>query len=157
MQNELSNPSDRIQLSTGNITVEELELIFNNMPAEVSFIDKDDIVRFFNNKSKRFFLRAQAALGKDMRFCHPKRVLPMVEQILTDFKAGKQDRALFWRESHNGCFISIEYFALRNEQGEYKGTLEIVQDITELKTLQGNRDELIYPAKKERTLILKGR
>lgn len=142
-ENKLSQT--RIQLSSGGFSIEELELLFSTMPAEVSFIDKDDIVRFFNNKTNRFFSRPMAALGKDMRFCHPKRVLPTVEQLLKDFKEGKQNRALFWRSDQNGCFISIEYFALRNDKGEYMGTLEIVQDITELKKLEGNRDELIYP------------
>src|SRR5574344_3094789 len=97
-----------IKLSTGSFKIEELEAIFNNMPFEVSFGDKDDTVRFFNNKTDRFFLRAQAAIGKDMRFCHPKKYLPMVEQILSDFKSGKENHALFWRSDHKGKFISIE-------------------------------------------------
>jgi uncharacterized protein len=133
-----------IKLSTGSFKIEELEAIFNNMPFEVSFVDKDDTVRFFNNKTDRFFLRAQAAIGKDMRFCHPKKYLPMVEQILSDFKSGKENHALFWRSDHKGKFISIEYFAMRDENQEYIGVLEIVQDITNIKLLEGDRNELVY-------------
>jgi len=138
---------NRIQLSSGSFNIEELEAVFTNMPAEVSFVDKNDIVRFFNNRTDRFFLRSPAAIGKDMRFCHPKRLLPVVEQILKDFKEGRENYARFWRDSHKNCFISIEYFALRNNKGEYLGVLEIVQDITELKKLEGTRDELVYPEK----------
>jgi PAS domain S-box-containing protein len=136
-----------IKLSTGNFKIEELEAIFSNMPFEVSFVDKDDIVRFFNNKTERFFLRAQAAIGKDMRFCHPKKYLPMVEQILSDFKSGKENHALFWRADHKGKFISIEYFAMRDENLNYIGILEIVQDITNIRLLEGDRNELVYDKK----------
>ncbi len=140
----METEQDFIKLSTGSFKIEELEAIFSNIPFEVSFVDKDDIVRFFNNKTDRFFLRAQAAIGKDMRFCHPKKYLPMVEQILTDFKSGKENHALFWRSDHKGKFISIEYFAMRDENQNYMGILEIVQDITNIKLLEGDRNELVY-------------
>jgi len=145
----MNSKDNRIQLSSGSLSIEELEAIFKTMPAEVSFVDKDDNVRFFSNKAERFFLRAPAALDKDMRFCHPKKYLPMVEQILEDFKAGKENHVIFWRSNHKGKFISIEYFALKNVEGEYLGTLEIVQDITEFKKLEGDRNELIYPSHEE--------
>lgn len=135
---------NRIELSTGSFNVEELELIFSTLPAEISFVDKDDIVRFFSDKTERFFLRAPAAIGKDMRVCHPKKYLPMVEQILADFKSGKESHARFWRSSHKDMFISIEYFALRNKENEYIGTVEIVQDISELKMLEGDNNEIMY-------------
>jgi uncharacterized protein len=136
---------ERIKLPTGSFSLKELIKIFDAMPAEISFVDATDTVRYFNNKPTRFFQRPLAALNKDMRYCHPKRVLPMVEQLLQDFKDNKQQYAQFWRSDHNGCFISIEYFALRDEENQYMGTLEVVKDITELKKLEGDRDELIYP------------
>jgi len=138
-------PAERIQLPTGSFTLEELTLLFDNLPAEISFIDKDDTVRFFNTRPTGFFSRPKAALGRNMRVCHPKRLLPMIEQLLDDFKSGRQDKALFWRSNHNGSFISIAYYALRNEKGEYTGTLEVVQDISELKRLEGDRNDLVYP------------
>lgn len=146
---ETKNTSlNRIELSTGSFSVEELEALFCTMPAEVSFVDKDDIVRFFSNKTERFFLRSPAAIGKDMRVCHPKKYLQMVEQILADFKSGKENHALFWRSAHMGKFISIEYFALKDKEGKYLGTLEIVQDISDLRILEGDSNEIFYPQPK---------
>lgn len=144
MDNQGEVKDSRICLSTGSFTIEELETILSFIPAEISFIDKDEKVRFFNNKSERFFSRPQVAIGKDMRLCHPKRVLPMVEQILKDFREGTHTHARFWRESFKGCFICIDYYAVKNDKGEYLGILETVQDITDLKKLEGTRDELIY-------------
>jgi len=138
---------DLIKLSTGNFTIEELEAIFSALPAEISFVDKNDIVRFFSNKPDRLFLRGKGALGKDLRLCHPPRFQAIMQQIIGDFKSGKEDKALFWRSSHKDKFISIEYIALRNENKEYLGTLEVVQDISEIRTLEGDRQELVYTKK----------
>lgn len=137
-------PSDRIQLSTGSFTHKELELFLSLLPVELSFVDKDDTVRFFSNKTERFFLRSPAAINKDMRVCHPKKYLPMVEQILADFKSGTQSHARFWRSDHKGSFICIDYHAMRDADGTYMGTLEMIQDIADLKQLDGDRNELIY-------------
>lgn len=136
--------NERIQLPTGSFTLEELTQLFDHFPAEISFIDRDDTVRYFNTRPTGFFSRPKAALNRNMRVCHPKRVLPMIEQLLDDFKSGRQDRALFWRSNHNGHFISIAYYAVRNAEGSYLGTLEVVQDISELKHLEGDRNELVY-------------
>ncbi|MEN6363321.1 MAG: PAS domain-containing protein [Bacteroidales bacterium] len=138
---------DLIKLSTGNFTVEELEAIFSALPAEISFVDKNDIVRFFSNKPDRLFLRGKGALGRDLRLCHPPRFQAVMQQIIGDFKSGKEDKALFWRSSHKDKFISIEYIALRNKNKEYLGTLEVVQDISEIRTLEGDRRELVYTKK----------
>src|SRR5574344_221870 len=108
---KVPDPAERIQLPSGAFTPEELTLLFDNFPAEISFIDKDDTVRYFNNRPTGFFSRPKAALGRNMRVCHPKRLLPMIEQLLDDFKSGRQDKALFWRSNHNGRFISIAYYA----------------------------------------------
>ncbi|MCK9312348.1 MAG: PAS domain-containing protein [Bacteroidales bacterium] len=139
--------NDLIKLSTGNFTVEELEAIFSALPAEVSFVDKNDIVRFFSNKPDRLFLRGKGALGRDLRLCHPPRFQAVMQQIIGDFKSGKEDRVLFWRSSHKDKFISIEYIALRNENKEYLGTLEVVQDISDIRILEGDRQELVYTKK----------
>jgi len=136
-----------IQFSTGSLTIEELEAIFSKMPAEISFVDKNDVVKFFSDKPDRLFLRAKGALGKDVRLCHPPRFQAMMKQIIEDFKSGKEDRALFWRAAHKDKFIGIEYIAIRNDKNEYMGTLEVVQDISEMRTLEGDRNELIYSTK----------
>jgi len=146
--NEEIQPSDNlIKLSTGNFTIEELEAIFSALPAEVSFVDKNDIVRFYSNKPNRLFLRGKGALGKDLRLCHPPRFQEMMQKIIEDFKSGKENRALFWRSAHKDKFTSIEYIALRNENNEFLGTLEVVQDISEMRALEGDRNELVYSPK----------
>jgi uncharacterized protein len=138
---------ERIKLSTGSLTIEELEAIFSKLPAEISFVDKNDVVKFFSDKPDRLFLRGKGALGKDLRLCHPPRFQAVMQQIIQDFKSGKEDRALFWRSAHKDKFISIEYIALRDEKNEYLGTLEVVQDISEMRTLEGDRNELVYAKK----------
>jgi uncharacterized protein len=141
---ETSN-TDRIQLPTGNFTLEELEQIFKFLPVEISFVGADDTVRFFSDKtSDRLFLRSKPALGRDLHVCHPKKYIGAMEQIIHDFKSGKESRARFWRQDHQGKFISIDYYALRNAENEYLGTLEVVQDITELRKLEGDRHEVLY-------------
>jgi uncharacterized protein len=137
--------TNRIQLSTGSFTAEELELIFKVLPAEISFVDTDDTVRFFSDKTQdRLFQRSKPALGRDLHVCHPKKYIGAMEQIINDFKSGAQTHARFWRRDHQGKFISIEYFALRDAEGLYKGTLEVVQDITDLRKLEGDGHEALY-------------
>jgi len=147
MNQEIQPTDHTIKLSTGSFTIEELEAIFSNLPAEVSFVDKNDLVKFYSNKPDRLFLRGKGALGKDLRLCHPPRFQAMMQQIIQDFKSGKESRALFWRSSHKDKFTSIEYIALRNEKNEYLGTLEVVQDVTEMRSLEGDRNELVYSPK----------
>jgi uncharacterized protein len=144
---DLNSSKNNIKLSTGSFTIEELEAIFSALPEEISFVDKNDIVKFFSNKPDRLFLRGKGALGKNLRLCHPPRFQAAMEKIIQDFKSGKENRALFWRSSHKEKFISIEYIALRNENKEYLGTLEVVQDITEIRSLKGDQHELIYSTK----------
>lgn len=126
---------EEIILPTGRFTLEELTRVLDAFPAEISYIDKDDRVRFFNNKETRFFSRPLAALGKDMRVCHPKRVLAEVEALLADFKSGRKDTAVFVRNLGSG-FLHIAYYALKDETGAYTGTLEVVQDISGMKDLE---------------------
>lgn len=126
-----------IQLPTGRFTLEELTRVLDAFPAEISYIDKNDTVRFFNNKSTRFFSRPLAALGRDMRVCHPKRVLEEVEALLADFKSGHKESAVFVRNL-NGCLVHIAYYALKDETGAYTGTLEVVQDISGMKEMEAS-------------------
>jgi len=146
--NEIIESSEKlIKLSTGTFTIEELEAVFSALPAEISFVDKNDIVKFYSNKPNRLFLRGKGALGKDLRLCHPPRFQEVMQKIIGDFKSGKENRALFWRSAHKDKFTSIEYIALRNENNEYLGTLEVVQDVTEMRAMEGDRNELVYSPK----------
>jgi DUF438 domain-containing protein len=135
--------ADRIQLPSGSMTAEELNAILNTIPFDLTFVDKDDTVRYFTQGRERIFARNRAILGRQVQLCHPPSSVHVVERILADFKSGKHDRAAFWINMH-GRFISIEYFALRNESKEYLGVLEVSQDLTEKRALEGEQRLLNY-------------
>lgn len=128
----------RIRLRTGSFTVDELVAILNTIPFDLTFVDKDDTVRYYTEGKERIFARTRAVLGRKVQYCHPPSSVHVVNRILDAFKAGEQDMARFWIQS-KGRFICIEYFALRNEQGEYLGCLEVSQDLTAKRALQGER------------------
>jgi len=109
----------------------------------MTFVDKDDKVKYFSQSEERIFQRNRAILNRDVRHCHPPASAHIVDKILEDFKSGKQTRAPFWINM-GGRFIHIEYFALHNDKGEYSGTLEVSQDLTELKKLEGDQRILSY-------------
>jgi len=133
----------RIQLPSGSFTVEELTTLLNTIPFDMTFVDKDDKVRFFSQGQERIFARNRAILGRDVQKCHPPSSAHIVENILDDFKSRKQDSASFWIQM-GGKFILIEYFAMRNPEGDYLGTLEVSQDLTEKRKLEGEQRLLDY-------------
>jgi len=110
---------------------------------DITFVDKDDKVKYFSQGRDRIFQRNRAIINRDVRHCHPPASAHIVDKIIEDFKSGKQDRAPFWINL-GGKFIYIEYFALRNEKGEYLGTLEVSQDLTEYRKLEGEQRILSY-------------
>jgi DUF438 domain-containing protein len=138
----------RVQFHTGSFTLEELNAVLNSIPFDMTFVDKDDTVRYFTHGRERIFARNRAILGRKVQFCHPPSSVDIVEQILDDFHSGKQDHAAFWINL-GGRFIHIEYFALKNEKGEFLGTLEVTQDLTEKRKLEGDRRVLTYRDQKE--------
>jgi len=140
---EIRKQGINIQLPSGTLTVDDLLLILNTLPIDMTFVDKDDKVKYFSQSADRIFQRNRAILNRDVRHCHPPASAHIVDKILADFKTGKQDRAPFWINL-GGRFIHIEYFALRNEKGEYAGTLEVSQDLTELRKLEGDQRILSY-------------
>ena len=135
---EALTDTGHIQLPTGRFTLEELTVLFNSLPVDITFVDANDKVKFFSQPKERIFDRNRAILNRDVRMCHPPSSVDIVEQIVSDFKSGKQDSAPFWIQM-NGRFIHIEYFALRNEKGKYLGTIEVTQDLTELRKLEGEQ------------------
>ncbi len=127
-----------LHLDTGTLTPEEVDLILNALPVEITYVDAEDTVRYFNRPRERTFLRPPAAIGRKVQKCHPPASLHRVQRILDDFRAGKRDVAEFWIQMQ-GRFIHIRYFPLRDEQGVYRGTLEVVQDVTDIRALEGER------------------
>ncbi|WP_455368171.1 PAS domain-containing protein [[Eubacterium] cellulosolvens] len=122
----------------GELSKEMLDRIVETIPIEISFIDKDDTVRFYNKHGKRIFQRTPSVIGLKVQNCHPRKSLDAVNQILEDFRNGKRDVAEFWI-SLDDKFIYIRYFPVQDSQGHYLGTLEVTQDITKIKILKGEK------------------
>lgn len=136
----------KIQLPSGSFDHQELTALLNTIPFDLTFVDKDDRVRYFTQGRERIFARSRAILGRKVQQCHPPSSVHIVEKILDDFKSGEQDHTAFWI-SIGGRFIHIEYFALRGEKGDYLGTLEVSQDLTEKRKLEGEQRLLQYTTK----------
>ncbi len=127
-----------LPLDTGALAPQQINLLLTHLPVDITYVDKDDTVRFFSQGKERIFPRSPAIIGRQVQKCHPPASVHRVQKILDDFRAGHRDVAEFWLQMQ-GMFIHIRYFATRDEQGEYQGTLEVTQDITRIRTLEGER------------------
>lgn len=137
-------PGNAIKLSSGSFDMKELEALFVTLPVDITFVDKDDKVKFFSHSPNRVFERNRSIIGRDVRMCHPPHSVHIVEQIIEDFKTGKENKAAFWISNFKGRFVHIDYTALRGQDGEYLGVIEITQDITDLRKLEGDQRLLSY-------------
>ncbi|TEU18126.1 MAG: DUF438 domain-containing protein [Dehalococcoidia bacterium] len=126
-----------------NLSREQLEGILEAIPVEISFVDEDDLVKFWNKHETRIFKRPASVIGKSAQNCHPKQSVDKVNQILSDFKSGRKDSAEFWINLGEKK-VYIRYFAVRDKAGMYLGTLEATQDITEIKKIEGEKRLLEY-------------
>jgi len=138
VQDSPSSGSTSIDLDIGVLTPEQINLLLTHLPVDVTFVDENDEVRFFSNGPERIFERARAVIGRKVQFCHPPNSMGIVEQILQDFRSGKKDSADFWIDMR-GQKIYIRYFAVRDAEGTYRGTLEVSQNITEIQALTGEK------------------
>ncbi len=128
-----------VQFETGTLTPVQIEAILNTLPFDITFVDADDVVRYFNSpREGRIFVRTKAVLGRKVQQCHPQSSLHVVNRLLDEMKSGKRDLAEFWI-NHRGRLIYIRYFAVRDAQGRYLGCIEVTQDITDIKSLEGER------------------
>jgi len=123
---------------TGNIGKEVLDAVLNALPVEISFVDENDTVRYFNKNGDRIFPRPPAVIGRKVQDCHPKKSLHKVSQILDDFKNNKKSSAEFWIDL-KGRKVYIRYFAVRDKSGKYLGCLEVSQDITDIQKIKGEK------------------
>jgi len=140
---ELNKSADNVQLPSGSFSFDELLTVLNTLPVDITFVDKNDKVKYFSQGDERIFQRNRAILNRDVRQCHPPASAHIVDKIIDDFKTGKASRAPFWINM-GGKMIHIEYFALRNEKGEYLGTLEVSHNITGYRELKGEQRILSY-------------
>ena len=149
-QLDIKSMDGKIQLPTGLFTLEEMISMFQTLPFDMTFVDKDDNVRFFSDSPERIFDRTRAILGRKVQYCHPPSSVNIVNQILEDFKSGKETQARFWINM-GPKLIYIVYYALKGKNDEYLGTLEVTQDLTDIKNIEGERRILTYEnAQKER-------
>ena len=121
-----------------DLSKEMWELIMNTLPFELTIIDGNDKVLYFNREGKRIFPRPQSVIGKKVQDCHPPKTLHLVNQVIDDLRSGRREFAAFWIDLHRRK-IYIRYFALRGEDGNYLGCVEVTQDITEIQKLEGER------------------
>jgi DUF438 domain-containing protein len=127
-----------ICLPTGELELGELMNSLNTLPVDLTFIDKDDTVKYFSAGKDRIFTRTKSVIGRKVQNCHPPKSLKTVERILDWFKSGKKDSIDFWIDL-DGKLVYIRYFAVRNEKKEYLGTLEVSQDVTGIRKLEGEK------------------
>lgn len=125
-------------LGTGSLTREQLILMLDTLPVDITFVDENDIVRYFSGARHRIFPRTKAIIGREVQNCHPPDSVDVVEEILAAFRERRKDHADFWIKMH-GRFIHIRYFAMYDQDGTYRGTIEVSQDATEIRELEGER------------------
>ncbi|WML60331.1 DUF438 domain-containing protein [Neobacillus sp. PS2-9] len=127
-----------IKMETGFLSLKQLELLLNHLPVDITFIDHEDVVRYFSHGKERIFARTKAVIGRTVQNCHPPRSVHVVEELLADFKAGKKDSEDFWIKFRDK-YVYIRYFAVRDEKGNYIGTLEFTQNIDPIKAIEGEK------------------
>ena len=127
-----------IKFENGLLSAEEIAGIFEVIPGELSFVDKDNLVKFFTKGEERIFTRTKAVIGRSVENCHPHGSVHIVNKIVEDFKSGEKDNEQFWIQMGE-LFVLIKFFAVRNKDGEYLGTLEYVQNIKPLMSLEGEK------------------
>ncbi len=126
-----------------NLNWEQLAGILETIPVDISFVDENDTVRFWNKHETRVFKRPPSVLGRTVQKCHPPASVDKVDRVISDLKSGKRDFAEFWIDL-KGRKIYIRYFAVRDKEGKYLGTLEVGQDITDIKQIEGEKRLLEY-------------
>jgi hypothetical protein len=131
-------PEGTLQFETGTLSKEEVEALLDSLPVDISFVDKNDAIKYFNKADKRIFVRTKAVIGRKVQLCHPQKSVHIVNRILEAFKTGKKDVAEFWITMNNRL-IHIRYFAVKDKNGKYLGTMEVTQDLTDIKKIEGQK------------------
>lgn len=129
---------EKLQVTTGELTLEQINLIYKHLPIDISFVDENELVCFYSDTDHRIFLRSKNVIGRDVKNCHPRTSVHLVEEIIEKFRSGEQDTVDFWINKP-GLFIYIYYVAVRDAQGRFRGVLEMMQDCTRIRSLEGSR------------------
>ncbi len=138
-RNKLFTPEEgEIDLGTGLLLPDQIRWMLNHLPVDITYVDENNKVRYFSTPRKRIFPRSKSIIGRDVKNCHPPESVHVVEKIVEEFKNGKKEKADFWIKMKNE-FVLIQYFAIRDETGNYKGVIEVSQEISEIKSLEGEK------------------
>ena len=130
--------TDAIYFEEGYLTPNQINLIFKHLPLDITYVDENDKVIFYNNGDDRIFPRSPGIIGREVKFCHPPKSVDNVLKILEEFKQGSKDNAEFWI-NFKDSFIHIRFFAIRDKDKNYKGVMEITQNVSDIKALEGER------------------
>lgn len=141
----LGNAAANLNVRQGKLSLEQLNLILRHLPVDLSYIDENELVCFYSDTKHRVFPRSPAVIGRDVKNCHPPDSVHVVKEIIEAFRAGTQDEAEFWLEMDNK-FVYILYTAVRDEAGAFRGVLEMMQDVTHIRNLQGSNRLLSWNA-----------
>lgn len=133
-----NSDGEAVLLPSGKFTREELTWMLNTLPGDITFVGTDDRVRYFSEGNDRVFPRTRSIIGRDVAHCHPPKSLATVQKLVQDFKDGKKDSEAFWIQKGTK-FILIRYYAVRNERKEYLGVLEVTEEISNLRSLEGEK------------------
>ena len=141
------SPTGFMQFENGALTKQQLDSILNTLPLEITFINENDAVCFFNKPAKTIFVRAKSVIGRKVQNCHPSPSLDTVNKIVESFKNGTKNQVEFWIDMA-GRKVHIRFFAVRASAGKYLGTMEVVQDVTDIQKLQGEKRLLDWEGQK---------
>ncbi len=137
-QGEVPAGEGYINFETGLMSQEEIEAVFNTLPVDITFVDKDGAVKFFTQGKERIFPRTKAVIGRQVSNCHPPASVHIVEEIVADLKSGKKDHEDFWIRMGDK-FVHIRYFAVRDKSGSFLGVLEFTQEIGSIQAIEGEK------------------
>ena len=130
-------------VATGKLTLEQINLLFRHLPVDLSYVDENELVKFYSDTPHRIFPRSANVIGREVKNCHPAKSVHVVEEIVEKFRSGEQSQAEFWINKP-GLFIYVIYTAVRDEHGKFRGVLEMMQDCTHIRELEGSRTLLTW-------------
>ena len=143
-----AGPQQELDVATGKLTLEQINLIYQHLPIDISFVDENELVKFYSDTDHRIFPRSKNVIGRQVSNCHPRKSVHIVEEIVEKFRNGEQDKAEFWINKPE-VFLYIVYFAVRDKQGRFRGVLEMMQDCTHIRELTGSQTLLTWAGKEE--------
>ena len=135
--------SDKLDVTTGKLTLEQVNLIYKHLPIDISFVDENELVCFYSDTDHRIFPRSKNVIGREVMNCHPRKSAHIVREVIDKLRSGEQDKAEFWINKP-GLFIYIIYVALRDKDGKFRGVLEMMQDCTHIRALEGSQTLLTW-------------